>query len=116
MSQTAIEEPVKPTVEVEQSKKINKVSLVMIVKNEARKIEGSDLTVIERCLSSVRPVIDTIVICDTGSTDGTQEVIKSWAEKAGLESHVIDREWQDFGTTDQRHLSMQENLPMQITA
>ena len=42
MSQTAIEEPVEPTVEVEQSKKINKVSLVMIVKNEARKIEGSD--------------------------------------------------------------------------
>ncbi|TLQ44057.1 tetratricopeptide repeat-containing glycosyltransferase [Streptomyces marianii] len=40
----------------------------MIVKNEAH--------VIERCLESVRPLIDTWVILDTGSTDGTQDVIR----------------------------------------
>ena len=40
----------------------------MIVKNEAH--------VIERCLKSLLPHISHWVICDTGSTDGTQEKIK----------------------------------------
>ncbi len=37
--------------------------LCLMVKNEAR--------VIERCLELVRPLVDTWVISDTGSTDGT---------------------------------------------
>ncbi|MCJ2050481.1 glycosyltransferase, partial [Methylobacterium sp. J-070] len=41
----------------------------MIVKNEAH--------VIRRCLESVRPIIDHWVIVDTGSTDGTEEVIRA---------------------------------------
>lgn len=43
------------------------VCLSMIVKNEA--------SVIRRCLESVRPMIDTWCIVDTGSTDGTQDLI-----------------------------------------
>jgi glycosyltransferase involved in cell wall biosynthesis len=44
------------------------VCLTMIVKDEA--------TVIRRCLDSVRPLIDRWTIVDTGSTDGTQEIIR----------------------------------------
>ena len=45
-----------------------KIALCMIVKNEEK--------IIERCLSSVLPLIDSWVIVDTGSTDGTLDKIK----------------------------------------
>ena len=63
------------------------ICLNMIVKNEAH--------VIRRCLRSVRPFIHTWVIVDTGSTDGTQEIIRE--ELADLPGEVIDRPWVDFG-------------------
>ena len=40
----------------------------MIVKNESK--------IIKRCLDSVKDHIDYWVIVDTGSTDGTQDIIK----------------------------------------
>lgn len=46
------------------------VCLNMIVKNESH--------VITRCLKTVKPFIDYWVILDTGSTDGTQDVIKEF--------------------------------------
>ena len=45
----------------------------MIVKNEAH--------CIIRCLESIKPYINYWVICDTGSTDGTQNVIKEYLKE-----------------------------------
>ena len=45
------------------------ICLCMIVKNEA--------TVIRRCLDSVRPIIDHWIVVDTGSTDGTQDIVRA---------------------------------------
>jgi hypothetical protein len=42
------------------------LSLCMIVKNEAEKLP--------RCLSSVKDVVDEMIIVDTGSTDQTPEI------------------------------------------
>ncbi|MBS0626445.1 MAG: glycosyltransferase [Verrucomicrobia bacterium] len=58
----------------------------MIVKNETQ--------VIRRCLESVRPFIDYWVIVDTGSTDGTQKLIKECMAKIPGELH--ERPWFDF--------------------
>ncbi|MCJ2090759.1 glycosyltransferase [Methylobacterium sp. E-005] len=58
----------------------------MIVKNEAH--------VIERCLKSVRPIIDHWVIVDTGSTDGTQDIIR--AAMSDLPGFLVERPWVDF--------------------
>jgi len=44
------------------------IALVMIVKNEARAIK--------RCLNSVAPYVDSIIVLDTGSTDNTVSLAK----------------------------------------
>ncbi|GAA0356594.1 glycosyltransferase family 2 protein [Streptomyces turgidiscabies] len=61
--------------------------LCMIVKNESQ--------VIERCLSSVRHLIDHWVICDTGSTDGTQDLIRKTLD--GIPGELHEEPWVDFG-------------------
>ena len=62
------------------------ICLCMIVKNEA--------PVIWRCLKSVRGIIDHWVIVDTGSTDGTQQIIRDFM--ADIPGTLYEREWRDF--------------------
>jgi glycosyltransferase involved in cell wall biosynthesis len=62
------------------------VCLNMIVKNEA--------PVIRRCLDSVLPLIDSWVIVDTGSTDGTGDVIRDHLRHRPGELH--ERPWKHF--------------------
>lgn len=64
------------------------VGLCMIVKNEAH--------VIKRCLDSVRPLIDFVYVEDTGSSDGTQQIIFDWLKQAGIPGEVVDVPWHDF--------------------
>ena len=66
----------------------------MIVKNEAR--------VIERCLASVRPLIDSWVITDTGSTDGTQDLIREALD--GVPGELREEPWVDFGHNRTRNI------------
>lgn len=66
---------------------MKKLCLNMIVKNEAH--------VIRRCLDSVRPLVDTWVIVDTGSTDGTQDLIRDTL--ADLPGTLYESPWKGFG-------------------
>ncbi len=61
--------------------------LCMIVKDEAE--------VIERCLASCRDLIDYWVICDTGSTDGTQEIIREYLKD--VPGELFEQKWVNFG-------------------
>jgi glycosyltransferase involved in cell wall biosynthesis len=51
----------------------SKLSLAMIVKNEAR--------CLARCLRSIQKVVDEIIIVDTGSTDDTVKIAKEFGGK-----------------------------------
>lgn len=65
------------------------VCLNMIVKNEVE--------VLPRCFESVLPHIHHWVICDTGSTDGTQELIQDWFASRKLPGTLLEHPWRDFG-------------------
>lgn len=64
-----------------------RLCLNMIVCDEA--------TVIERCLASVRPVIDRWLIVDTGSQDDTPARVR--AALAGIPGELVQRPWRNFG-------------------
>jgi glycosyltransferase involved in cell wall biosynthesis len=61
----------------------------MIVKNESH--------IIEECLNSVYKYINYWVICDTGSTDNTKEIIKKFFEEKNIPGEFHDHEWKGFG-------------------
>ncbi len=58
-----------------------RLSLSMIVKNEEKFLPG--------CLESAKDLVDEIVIVDTGSTDDTKKIARSFGAK------IFDFEWQD---------------------
>jgi len=66
-----------------------KMCLNMIVKNEAH--------IILETLNNVKKYIDYWVISDTGSTDGTQDIIKNFFKKEGIDGELVSHEWKDFG-------------------
>lgn len=57
------------------------ISLCMIVKNEEN--------VLARCLDSIAPLMDEIIIVDTGSTDRTKEIAANYTDK------IYDFTWCD---------------------
>ena len=65
------------------------ICLTMIVKNES--------VIITKLLNSVFSIIDYWVICDTGSTDGTQEIIKNYFKEKNIEGILHETEWRNFG-------------------
>ena len=66
-----------------------KVCLNMIVKNEAH--------IIRETLECVLPYIDSFVISDTGSTDGTQGIIIDFFRKHQIPGKVVEHKWKHFG-------------------
>ncbi|MBS0567385.1 MAG: glycosyltransferase [Proteobacteria bacterium] len=68
----------------------------MIVKNEA--------SVIERCLASVRPYVHSWAIADTGSGDGTQDLVRRAME--GVPGELIERPWVDFASNRNEVLAL----------
>lgn len=64
------------------------IGLCTIVKNEAK--------VILKCLASALPLVDYVLVVDTGSEDGTQEVIRGFLAAHNVPGAVIEEPWRDF--------------------
>lgn len=80
------------------STKKNSICLTMIVKNESK--------VIKRCIDSVKDYISYWVIVDTGSTDGTQKLIKEIMDEYNIPGELYERPWVDYGTNRTESLDL----------
>ena len=75
-----------------------KICLNMIVKDET--------AVLDRLFRSVQDYVSYWVIVDTGSSDGTQQFIRDWFAKAGIEGELHERPWVNFGHNRQQALEL----------
>lgn len=73
----------------------NHFSIVIICKNER--------TNIERVLQSLQGLSNDIVVYDSGSTDGTQAILKQYGVQ------LFEGEWKGFGKTKQLAVSLAKN-------
>jgi glycosyltransferase involved in cell wall biosynthesis len=77
-----------PAASAKTAAPVKTIGLCMIVKNETK--------LIRRCLESVMPLVDYVLIVDTGSTDGTQQMIRDFLAEKKVDGVVIEEPWRDF--------------------
>jgi glycosyltransferase involved in cell wall biosynthesis len=65
------------------------ICLCMIVKNESKNMK--------RLLDSLKSIIDFVSIVDTGSTDDTEDVIKSWCSENNIPLSLHHEPFKNFG-------------------
>ena len=63
---------------------MNEISVVLIAKNEAH--------IIGDTIRSVQSLTDDIIVVDSGSTDGTQQIVRT------LKARLIEATWDGFGS------------------
>jgi hypothetical protein len=71
------------------------ICMNMIVRNDAHLRD--DAHIIQDTLDSVAPYISSWVIVDTGSKDGTQELIRDHMARLGIPGKLHERPWRHFG-------------------
>ncbi|MBS3732161.1 MAG: glycosyltransferase family 2 protein, partial [Desulfobacterales bacterium] len=67
-----------------------RLSVIVITRDEADRIE--------RCLDSVVPIADEIIVLDSGSTDQTVEIARRYTDR------VYEMDWPGYGPQKQRAL------------
>ncbi len=64
------------------------ICLAMIVRDEAANLE--------RNLNAALPLIDSVVLVDTGSVDNTRELAQTWADDHGIPLKLVEEPWNNF--------------------
>jgi glycosyltransferase involved in cell wall biosynthesis len=78
----------------------------MIVKNEA--------AIIARCLRAVANFIDCYVICDTGSTDNTVEIIETVLSESGVRGEIQRLSFENFEQARNAALKIAQESPLKF--
>src|SRR5271166_5295895 len=82
----------------------NRFCFLAIVRDEA--------PIIERCLSSIKNMATSYLVCDTGSIDNTPNIVTSFMVKCNIPGEVIHREWVSYGETKSELLKAFREHPL----
>jgi len=77
---------------------MNRLVLSQICKNESH--------CVTKMLDSLKGVSDMVVFTDTGSTDGTQDIIRKWGEDNNVPTFVFDRTFDNFENSRNHAMEM----------
>ena len=77
------------------------ICLCMIVKNEIK--------ILKDCFDSIVDYLDYWVICDTGSTDGTQKFIENYFKEKNIQGELHQDVWVNFGYNRSKYLEKAYN-------
>lgn len=81
---------------------MNRLVLSQICKDESHCVVNM--------LNSLKGVSDMIVFTDTGSTDGTQDIIRKWGEENNIPTYVFDRPFDNFENSRNHALQMARQM------
>ena len=60
-------------------------------------------------LNSIKPIVDLIVINDTGSTDNTIYLINKWGEDNNIPTYVYQRQFDNFENSRNNFSFLEQN-------
>lgn len=66
-----------------------KLCLVLLVENETASLE--------RCLASAKDIIDCLVVCDSGSSEKTDSIIRHFLKETGIPGKIFRQPWKNAG-------------------
>lgn len=81
------------------------IACLLMVKDEKEKIEIT--------LNSTRDWIHTYIVLDTGSSDGTQDIIRDWCDKNHKELHMKETKFVDFSVSRNVLLDFADTFPQE---
>jgi glycosyltransferase involved in cell wall biosynthesis len=78
------------------------IAVAVMVKNEESRILTTIL--------STKSKVDGIILCDTGSSDNTIDLVKNYAQEHDIKFHLLQTLFEDFSTTRNKMLNFANHL------